>query len=165
MGIAAGEPADIGDVWLRVITLQKYWKADGTLHNSAFGGRAIAPPDPARPWGLELSGRLLSLIKNIKAESKALCEAPREFAGIMYQTIENLRSEGDAYHRPTGCRTDVFYTPKEDDKAHADLAIYGSTVENKFAIRDWLQESIQCVRPDKCEVIEALRPTQASEPA
>jgi hypothetical protein len=104
-----------------------------------------------------LSGRLLSFAGNVEAEGKAFCQPPREFAGVMYQTVANLRTGGDAFHKPLGCRADVVYTPKIHDSAHADLVIYGSNPENKFAVRDWLQEFIQYIKPDRCATIEALR--------
>ena len=161
MAVAPGEPADLSDVWMRILTDEKYWKrSDGSLHNAAFGGKAIAPPMEPREWTLELSGRLLSVVKNVQQESAAFCTPPRVFAGLMYQTVENLRSAGDSFHKHTGCRTDVIFTPN-NDPAHGDLVAYGftqePTQEHRYLIREWLQDFIQYVRPDKCAVIEALR--------
>jgi hypothetical protein len=156
MAVKAGEPADATDVWLRVITENKYWKPNGTLHNSAFGGKAISPPDATKSWTLELSGRLLSLAKDAEKEGREFCRPPREFAGLMFQTVENLRSDGNGLLKGANCKTDVIFSPN-NDPAHADIVAYGPTAENKFVIRDWLQDMIQFFKADNCSVIEALR--------
>ena len=146
---------------MRVLTSKDYWRRDGSLHNSAFSGAAIAPPSGDKPWTLEMSGRLLSLVANIAQESRDFCPPPREFARLIYQTVENLRSTGNSFHANTGCPTDVIYTPIDEpghqDVAHADLVAYGADQANRFLIRDWLQEFIQYVRPDQCAVVEQLR--------
>jgi hypothetical protein len=72
-----------------------------------------------------------------------------KFAGYMFQKVENLRSEENA--------TDVIYTPRVGDNAHADLVAYHLDPEDKYILRDWLQEPIQCVKPNKAEIIDALR--------
>ena len=104
-----------------------------------------------------MSGRLLSQVQNLEQESKNFCTPPRVFAGLMYQTVENLRSDGNSFHKNTGCPTDVIYTPNAIDEAHADLVAYGPTHANRYLIRDWLQEFIQCVRAQNCAAVEQLR--------
>jgi hypothetical protein len=152
-----GEPADVRETWFRVITDENYWKKDGTLKNSAFGGKAISPPDPARPWSHELSGNLLSLVNDVRGHCVAFCGA--KLAGIMYQRVENLRGE-QIVRRDDGTRPmigiNVIYTPQASNEAHADLVSYG-TAEDKYRLRDWLQDIVQCVRSDKVEAIEPLR--------
>src|SRR4051812_17259125 len=119
MPLQSGSPADERDVWMRILTRPDYLKKDGTLHNSAFSGKAaLAPPASEAPWSLEMSGRLLSLVKDIQGESEAFCVAPLIFSGLMYQTVENLRSQD------SGSNTDVIYTPKPTDDAHADFVAY-----------------------------------------
>src|SRR5437764_1230812 len=109
MAVESEQPAESTDVWMRVLTSPDYLKkSDGTVHNSAFGGKAIAPPTESRKWTLELSGRLLSLIKDVEAESAAFCAAPLVFVGVIFQTVENLRSDGESEHVSTGCKTDVI---------------------------------------------------------
>ena len=156
MSPVSGQPANANDVWFRVLTDPKYWKRDGKLHNSAFGGKAISPPKQPKGYTLELSGRLLSLTIDVEAEAKEYCTAPREYSGIMYQTVQKLRTNGTDSDPIPGCPTDVIYTPNADT-AHADLVAYGPTFENRYLIRDWLQEFIQCARPGHCGTIEALR--------
>jgi hypothetical protein len=148
MPLADGDHAEAWDTWLRVVTDERYFKSDGTLANNAFsGGRVISPPDPLRPWSLEISGALLSMIPDLRAYADAFCGD--KFAGYMFQKVENLRDDTNA--------TDVIYTPRVGDSAHADLVAYHLEVENKYVLRDWLQDSIQCVRPDQIDVIYVLR--------
>src|SRR5215471_10329565 len=100
MPLTDGDSAPAWDVWTRVITDKNYWKSDGTLHNKAFSRGAFRKPDPARnrPWSRELSGRLLSLIADLNHESTQFCALHgREFAGVMFQKAENLKSEGSGY--------------------------------------------------------------------
>jgi hypothetical protein len=150
MALADGDPAEDGDVWLRAITEEKYWKRDGTLHNSAFSGkRVLGPPSaPGRLWSLELSGWLLSLIAEIERKCTDFCGG-RAFAGVMFQSVEKLRTEHN------GFRTNVIYTPKADDEAHADLVAFGPA--DKFVVRGWLQDILHSVRPDGLATVEALR--------
>jgi hypothetical protein len=163
MALNAGDAADASDTWLRVLTAD-YWKRDGKIHNSAFTGQALAAPKEPQGYTLEFSGRLLSLTQDVEAEGREFCKGlRREFYGLIFQKVENLRSEGNSEHQSTGCRTDVFFTPKETDKAHADLVAFGPTVEHRFLIREWLQEFIQYAAPDNCIIVEQLRPSGPAE--
>jgi hypothetical protein len=150
MALADGDPAEADDVWLRAITDERYLKPDGTLHNSAFSGRRVLgpPSTPGRPWSLELSGWLLSLIEGLERKCTDFCLG-RRFAGVMFQSVEKLRSEA------SGFRTDVIFTPKPNDSAHADFVGFGTA--DKFVIRDWLQDMLGAVRPDGLAAIDALR--------
>lgn len=162
MALEPGQPADASDVWMRVLTDKNYWKkSDGALHNKAFTGKAISPPSESREWTLEFSGRLLSLSKDVEAESTAFCKPPRNYEGVIFQKVENLRGEGNSFHKSTGCRTDVIYTPKNADIAHADIVAYGPSVEHRYLMRDWLQDIIQYAAPGNCGIIETLRTTLA----
>jgi hypothetical protein len=144
MSLADGDPACETDVWHRIITDRKYWKADGTLHNRAFTGRVIAPPTVTRPWSHELSGRLLSLVKNLEQESRDYCEQrSRQFHGVMFQNVKGLRSTIDEQFP-----TDVRYTPiVPDDPTHSDfVASDTKTDEDVHSIRDWLQSNLKAVK-------------------
>lgn len=154
MAMNWGDRAEIGDYWLRVLTNEAYLRSDGTLHNGAFGGKAIGQPDD-RAWSLELSGRLLSLVTDVEAEARAFCGDRMPFVGVMYQSVENLRTDGSA--PLPGFPTDVVFTPRDGDGAHADLVAYGPDAEHKFALRDWLQDFIQAVASTQCNVVEQLR--------
>jgi hypothetical protein len=158
MPVQPGGAAEDDDVWMRILTNAEYLKKDGTVHNKAFGGKkAIAPPIDQQPWSLEISGRLLSFVKEIEKESIAFCSPPMVFSGLIYQTVENLRSTANGTPRSLGCNTDVIYTPKAHDDAHSDFVAYSADLDHRHLIRDWLQDFIQCVPSDKCEVLEALR--------
>lgn len=147
MPLADGDPAEAWDTWLRVITDRKYVKSDGTLSNNAFSGkRVIASPAKPRPWSIELSGALLSMIDDLYSYGHSFCGV--RFAGYMFQLAGKLRNPDLA--------TDVIYTPTADP-AHADLVSYRLTIESKYALRDWLQDSIRCVGPDDLGAIDALR--------
>jgi hypothetical protein len=155
MALADGDPAETWDTWTRVITSENYWKKDGTLHNNAFSGKAFAAPKADRLWSHELSGRLLSLIGNLLQESTEFCtQINKQFAGLMFQKVDNLRSTC------SGFRTDVVYTPYSEDTAHSDCVAFETNDENRFELRDWLQDFIQCVRPEMISALEALRQRQ-----
>jgi hypothetical protein len=155
MPLVDGDPAEAEDTWLRVITNEKYIKSDGTLANNAFTGKAIAPPAAPRPWSIELSGALLSKIADLRTYGGAFPYG--QFVGYMFQEVRILRNEE--------LETDVVYTPKKDtphpDTAHADLVSYRLALQEKYALRDWLQETVRCVRPDGLDVMEALRREEA----
>ena len=154
MALEPGQPADPADVWMRVLTNAQHVTRDGKVHNKAFTGRAIAPPTQQKPYSLEFSGRLLSLTKDVEKESADFCEPPRHYFGVMYHYVGTIRNDGKSGNPP--CPFDVIYTPN-DDLAHADVVAYGPTVENKYVLRDWLQEFILYAEPGKCDVIEKLR--------
>ncbi|TPK63859.1 hypothetical protein FJ930_26120 [Mesorhizobium sp. B2-4-15] len=154
MALNWGDKADVRDYWLRVLTNEAYLRSDGTVHNGAFGGKAISQPDD-RAWSLELSGRLLSLVKDVEAEARAFCGDKMPFIGVLYQSVENLRTDGTS--PLPGFPTDIVYTPRAGDNAHADHVAYGPTAEHKFALRDWLQDFIQAVDSTQCNVVEQLR--------
>lgn len=162
MALNWGDKADVRDHWLRVLTNEAYLRADGIVHNGAFGGKAIRQPED-RAWSLELSGRLLSLVKDVEAEARAFCGDKMPFVGVMYQSVENLRTDGSA--PLPGFPTDVVFTPRDGDDAHADLVGYGPGAEHKFALRDWLQDFIQAVSSTQCNVVEQLRPNTLGGPA
>src|SRR5271154_1079852 len=102
-------------LWSRVITNPKHWRKDGLgLHNQAFKGRAIAPPETERPWSHELSGRLLSFIKDLHKEAQSFCQQHNKpFEGIMYTDVLSPRTTLD-----NSIDSDVRYTPLDHDVAH-----------------------------------------------
>jgi hypothetical protein len=153
MSLADGDPAPAVDTWSRIITNAKHWRKDGKVHNKAFTGSAISPPDQARPWSHELSGRLLSLIGDLRVESEGFCAAfKKTFEGLVYQEVANLRgSISDVIQR------DVRYTPLDRDNAHSDFVTIGSTDANLAEVRDWLQDNLLAVRPADVAAIECLR--------
>lgn len=145
MALSDGDPADPVDIWHRPLTSSNYWrKADGTLHNRAFTGKAISPPRDGRPWSYEFSGRLLSLVQDAHAESREFCTSRgMEFAGVVFQMVCRLRTIARGRFP-----TDVVYTPKSDDTAHADIVFSKTEADDLPELRDWLQSTLIAVRPD-----------------
>ncbi|MBX9847532.1 MAG: hypothetical protein K2Z80_37725 [Xanthobacteraceae bacterium] len=141
---------------MRVLTDKRYWTKNNELHYKIFH-KALARPDTPQEYSLELSGKALSKTKDIEKEAKDFCK--RDFAGHIFQTVENLRSEGIEALKVLGCRSDVMYTPLEGNPAHSDLVFFGPDDPEKWEQRivDWLQEFIQYASPTNCHMLEALR--------
>ena len=150
-----GDPADLSDVWLRILTSRKYVTKGVQVHNRAFGGKAIAPPAESKPYSLEISGRLLSFVKDVEKESREFCKPNQEYSGVIYQVVKEIRNDGASAN--PGFRTDVFFTPKPHDCAHADVAAFGPTIEECYLLRDWLQDIIRYAPPGNCHEVEKLR--------
>jgi hypothetical protein len=154
MALSDGDLADARDTWSRIITDPTYWKKDGTMHNRAFTGKAIAPPLENRSWSHELSGRLLSLIASLKQESEDIClQKSRPFEGIMYREVAALCAmiDGDI-------KADVRYTPiANQDRAHSDFVTYNTVEAHRQAIRDFLQETVRALKPANIAHLESLR--------
>jgi hypothetical protein len=132
MSLSDGDPAPDGDILLRIAT-QNGHIVRGRVHHSAFGGKAISPPAPAkgRPWTRELSGRLRShagSLENIEHHAIAFCEAEtargggtKTFSGVIYARVADAKK---AYE--TILTTGIHFTPLSTaDAAHADLTFYG----------------------------------------
>jgi hypothetical protein len=145
-----GEPADADDIWLRNVTDKKHVRPDGRPTSNAFTGSAISPRAPGRPWDYELSGKLLSLTHNFEAEGRRYCEQRNKpFIGVLYAKVERIR------HEINGMKTDVHYTPNDNDEAHADLTTAGTNDDDvglvRERLRDWLQEVLRVSKPEpKC---------------
>jgi hypothetical protein len=154
MALSDGDLADARDTWSRIITDPRYWKPDGTMHNRAFTGKAIAPPLQNRSWSHELSGRLLSLIASLKQESEDICQQKcRPFEGIMYRDVAGLCAmiDGDI-------KADVRYTPiADEDAAHSDFVTYHTVDAHLQSIRDFLQETVRALRPANISQLDLLR--------
>jgi len=130
MSLSDGDSPEEGDVWFRIAT-QPSHLVRGRVHHSAFGGNAIAPPraDKNRTWTRELSGRLRSMagtLDEIKRFAETYCEAltnrgggKATFTGVMYVRV------ADAKVNYGSCSTAVYYTPLDEDSAHADFTFTG----------------------------------------
>jgi hypothetical protein len=162
MPLLDGDPANPFDVWTRVLTSDQ-WRKDGRLNNGAFSGKSfLQTAAQGRHWAQEVSGRLLSLVQNLREESETFCRTfGCEFHGVMFQTVENLRSDGAGYPKHGFFPTEVCYTPvntpARQDQAHADLVTSKVTDESNKEVRDWLQDIIQAVKPDKLPAVCSMR--------
>jgi hypothetical protein len=159
MPLSDGDSADDGDTWLRVLTVRRHLRSDGTLHHNAFSGSAIKPPPPDknRRWSHEISGRLVSLAEDVEKEGKAFCESlsratgqTKEFVGVAYARVEGLRAMVECIS------TDVCYTPLGHDPAHSDVVFFNSTDSDLDRLRDWLQEVLRPVKSNQLEVLKAV---------
>ena|ERR1700674_1114649 len=159
MPLTDGDPAEQHDVWTRIIIVADHWNSDGTIHNGAFSGRnVISRASAHRHWAHELSGSLLSFIPHLRSHIEDFCATyQREFHGTMFQIVENLRTAGTAYPRQSPFPTDVRYTPLPDNNAHSDLVTFHTTDDHRHEIRDWLQEMIQAVKPDRLIAVCSMR--------
>ena len=146
MPLNPGDCAEPQNTWLRMITNPNYLKNDGTIHHSAFRGKAISPPDANKAWALELSGALLSLVPDLLTYGQMQCGD--RFLGFMFQGVENLRNQELA--------TDVVFTPTSDE-AHADLVAYHLQEANKRKMEDWLQDFVQLASLNNLQIIDARR--------
>jgi hypothetical protein len=161
MPLSDGDSANPFDVWARVLTSDQ-WRKDGRLNNGAFSGRFLRKAASGRPWAQEASGRLLSLVKSLREESEAFCKTFNgEFHGVMFQTVQNLRSDGAGYPAYGFFPTDVCYTPINNathrDNAHADLVTHKIPEETNKEVRDWLQDIIQAVKADSLAAVCSMR--------
>jgi hypothetical protein len=95
----------------------------------------------------------------LRTECEAFCKTipDGEFYGVMFQSVENLRSDGAGYPTYSFFPTDVCYTPLARDNAHSDLVTHNMTDETKKEVRDWLQDMIQAIKPDKLSAVCAMR--------
>lgn len=134
MQLSDGDPARHGDVWLRVITNERYITKNG-LHYAALKG-ALKPPKADRPWTLEASGRLRSLCgtpEEIAAHAADYCQklnGGQKFLGMMFASVGTLNDKFAPDHS-----TSVHYTPitqgKFEDAAHTDLTVAGPPIAAK----------------------------------
>lgn len=176
----AWNPAEDWDVWLRALTdkRQCYERVeDGKrkvfLHNRALKGKVISPPLEERPWLIEISGKLLSLVGDPVDEGERFIarikpnKADAVFHGYAYAGVKTIR---EVERIPAPCApVEVMATPKSDDVTHADTVLMLDAGEvpaeavdvetAKQMLRDWLQEVLEVVGPaDVRECLERLRP-------
>jgi hypothetical protein len=124
----AGDPAAPDDVWLRPITNETHLRRSGVHHGELK--KWVGPPDdPAKPWKLEISGRLRSMVSSISKDAIQKAEAQRakllaankkvpsaiKYCGLLHSTADDIRSI-------TEFDGDVIYDPTED-LAHANIVV------------------------------------------
>jgi hypothetical protein len=149
MSLCDGDPADDGDIWFRIATQQGYI-VKGRVHHSAFGGTAIAPPNPAknRLWARELSGRLRShagTLDEVARHADQYCadltanapgQGQKVFSGVAYIRVRDAKLSFE--NALTGA---VHFTPLDTDPAHADFTFdrwIGNTREERERFNLWL---------------------------
>jgi hypothetical protein len=136
-----GDSAYGPDTWLRNI-LNDSHRRGPRVHHSALTTKMIAPPDEPRPWSHEFSGRLLSLTTNVVEEGQAFCRNfGKPFIGVMRAKVRSLRPRIP----DSNIRTDIVYTPKDQDSAHTDFVCFGADPTDHDIIKDFLQDRLVVV--------------------
>jgi hypothetical protein len=172
MSLSDGDPADDGDIWFRIATQQGHI-VKGRVHHSAFGGTAIAPPNPAknRPWARELSGRLRShagTLEEITQHADKYCadltaNAPSQgqkvFSGVAYIRVRDAKVSFE--NALTG---GVHFTPLGTDPAHADFTFdrwIGSAREERERFNLWLTGILKGLHnPGQLDLLPAAEDTR-----
>jgi hypothetical protein len=149
--VNSGDPADSEDTWLRPITNETHIKR-GAVHHGEFK-KWLGPPDDAqKPWKLEFSGRLRSLVGSISQDANQKVEAQKaklraankpvpsaiKYCGILHSGVEHIREIADL-----DC--DVIYEPTEDT-AHANIVIKDKGAGEILTVTDILLRHIKFLR-------------------
>jgi len=141
--VNAGDAAEPDEVWLRPVTNETHLKRN-TVHHGALKKWIAPPDDPAKPWKLEVSGRLRSLVDNISADAVQSVDAQKaklmasgkpvpsvlKYCGILYSQANDVRAiaEFDG---------DVIFDPTEDP-AHANIVIKDKGLDEILTVTDTL---------------------------
>jgi hypothetical protein len=152
--VQSGDRASNDDTWLRPVTNTNHLR-DGAkrVHHGEFKKWLGPPDDNNRPWKLELSGRLLSLVTSISADAYhkvAIQQANLlgqhkpipsglSYCGLLHSEVRNLRSLPDL-----DC--DVIFEPTEEpilDPAHANIVIYDKGPEQIMTVMASLVTALQ----------------------
>ena len=127
----AGDPATDNDVWLRPVTNSSHLKGGGSrIHHGELKKWLGPPDDAAKPWKLELSGRLLSLANSISADAKSKVDRQRQslndrgldipssiqYCGVLYRKVADVRAIIEM-------TCDVIFEPTGIDPAHANIVV------------------------------------------
>jgi hypothetical protein len=174
MSLSDGDPADDGDIWFRIATQQGHI-VKGRVHHSAFGGTAIAPPNPAkhRPWARELSGRLRPLagtVEEIARHADRYCadltanapgQGPKAFSGVAYIRVRDAMVSFE--NALTG---GVHFTPLDTDPAHSDFTFdrwIGNTREERERFNLWLTGILKGVHhPGQLDLLPGAEDTHTA---
>jgi hypothetical protein len=126
--VNSGDPAAPDDIWLRAITNENHIRRTGVHH--AELKKWLGPPDDStKPWKLELSGRLRSLVGSISKDALEKVAAQKakliasnksvpstiKYCGVVHSTVDGIKSIADF-------DGDVIYDPTED-LAHANIVV------------------------------------------
>ncbi|MDI4231476.1 hypothetical protein OZ411_01435 [Bradyrhizobium sp. Arg237L] len=146
----AGDSAAPNDVWLRPITNETHIKRS-VVHHGQFKKWLAPPDDPQKPWKLELSGRLRSLVESIAADALKKVKAQQDklvtankpvpsalrYVGILHSTIEDIRAIPELVG-------DVIYDPTEDN-AHANIVVRDKGPNEILTVTDILLKHLRFV--------------------
>jgi len=153
--VEAGDAAEPDDVWLRPITNETHLKRT-KVHHGALKKWIGPPDDPAKPWKLEVSGRLRSLVDSISADAIRKVDAQKakliasskkvpsalKYCGIIYSTVEDVRAIADF-------QGDVIFDPTVDDPAHANIVIRDKGPDEILTVTDVLIRNLTFLSADQ----------------
>ncbi len=139
----AGDAAEPDDIWLRPVTNETHLKGK-MVHHGALKKWITPPDDPLKPWKLEFSGRLRSMITGISADAINKVESQKakliatkkkipsalKYCGILHIPVESVRSIPEF-------NGDVIYDPT-NDPAHANIVIKDKDVSDILTVTEVL---------------------------
>jgi hypothetical protein len=153
--VTSGDAAAPDDVWLRPITNETHLKPTAVHHGALK--KWIAPPDdPTKPWKLEVSGRLRSLVGSVSSDAIQKVESQKanlaaanknipsaiRYCGILYSTVEDVRAITDF-------NGDVIYEPTADDTAHANIVIRDKGASEILTVTDVLIKKLILLKAEQ----------------
>jgi hypothetical protein len=153
--VNSGDAAAPDDVWLRAVTNEKHLKPTAVHHGALK--KWIAPPDdPTKPWKLEVSGRLRSLVGSVSSDARQKVESQKanlaaanknipsaiRYCGILYSTVEDIRAITDF-------NGDVIFEPTADDAAHANIVIRDKGASEILTVTDVLMKKLILLKAEQ----------------
>ena len=153
----AGDSAEPDDIWLRPVTNENHLKrTTATVHHAALKKWLEPPDDPDRPWKLEVSGRLRSLVDSISADAIRKVDAQKanliasnkkvpsdlKYCGVLYSRAEDVRAI-------TEFQGDVIFEPTDDDPAHANVVIRDKGPNDILTVMDGLIRKLVFLSADQ----------------
>jgi hypothetical protein len=150
-----GDAAAPDDIWLRPVTNETHLKPTAVHHGALK--KWIAPPDdPNKPWKLEISGRLRSMVGSVSTDAAQMVEAQKaklasankkipsaiRYCGILYSTVEDIRTISDF-------NGDVIYEPTAVDSAHANIVIMDKDASEILTVTDVLITKLILLKADQ----------------
>lgn len=148
-------PATDDDIWLRAVT-----NANHVRKNGVYRGQLkhwLAPPDDIqKPWKLELSGRLLSIIRSISQDAERRVSLQRDklaqqgksvpsdikYCGIVHAKVGDIRGS-------SLCRFDVVPDQQPDDDAHANIIVIDKGADEILTVVEVLLEVLIWLSKDE----------------
>jgi hypothetical protein len=150
-----GDPAAIEETWLRPVTNETHLVRRQSVHHGSLKKWLGPPEDATKPWKLELSGRLLSLVETISGDAANKVESQRaklaaagkgipsalQYCGILHSSVEAIRAITDF-------SADVIYEPNEDE-AHANIVVRDKDASEILTVVDTLRRKLVFLDAEK----------------
>jgi hypothetical protein len=160
--LKSGDPADDADTWFRAVTNSTHVRR-GRVHHAEFKKWLSPPDDPQSGWKLEISGQLLSLIRNIADRAEKRVEEQKDklkaagkpvpsvlqFFGVLYAKAAKVRSLPQL-------KCDVIYDPQPNDIAHANIVVFDKGSDEILTVTAALLDNLTWVPKDQIGADQAL---------